>query len=99
MMSCKDLCTGDEVGIYIYCLGVRSVLMHTRSHNNASGQCRDIRKISKLRTYSPQFGSLEKFNRILVPVVGFCPSKLSLPYCARVTACKGREGCQGASSK
>jgi len=40
-MSCEDLCTGDEAGIYTYCLGVRSVLMHTRSHNNALGQCRD----------------------------------------------------------
>jgi len=40
-MSCEDLCTGDEAGIYTCCSGVRSVLMHTRSHNNASGQCRD----------------------------------------------------------
>jgi len=46
-MSCEDLCTGDEAGIYTCCSGVRSVLMHTRSHNNASGQCRDNRRSTR----------------------------------------------------
>ena len=45
-MSCEDLCTGGEV-VYIRRLGVRSV--HTRSHNNARGQCRD-KQSSKTKT-------------------------------------------------
>ena len=60
------------------------VLLKTRIPTNFP------RKISKLRTYSPQFGSLEKFNRILAPAAGFCPFKLSaallLPFYCPATA-------------
>ena len=45
-MSCKDLCTGDEVGIYIrvaqgLVLVAESQQYNNACHGNASGQCRD----------------------------------------------------------
>jgi len=36
-----------------------------------------------LRTYSPQFGSLDKFNRFLAPTAGFYPPKTK--YCPITT--------------
>ena len=45
-----------------------------------------LRKISKLRTYSLQFGSLEKFNRFLTLIAGFCLFKLSSKFNCPTTA-------------
>ena len=54
-MSCEDLCTGGEV-VYIRHSGVRSV--HTRSHNNARGQCRDSTSpFQKASSCKPSDGS------------------------------------------
>jgi len=76
-MSCEDLCIGDEAGIYMYCLGVRSVLMHIRSYNNALGQCCNSTSPFLRRAPMSQVTAVKntevKKNRYIYP----CPSS---PY-------------------